>query len=250
MKRIQGKARTALLVLVILLPATMYGHRTGMGGDTERTYAAVRSAAQSTGPTPSPQSETPTQLPEGYVINEEFKDQFTVAIPKGWMAYDQSRAFKGVSGRWNMIFFLASTDFATDSPGPGMISVQVLRKVDSGEIPSFFIQRLPADKGMSCAGFSEKAEKKLLDLVRKDSVLKETSEPPHATPAAVGGCKGLRITGKGQPKGGPPWVVDVYAASDGETLYLFSLRNLAENYAKNTDIFQKAVSTAKFSAAK
>jgi hypothetical protein len=45
-------------------------------------------------------------------------------------------------------------------------------------------------------------------------------------------------------------VADAYAASDGVTLYMFSLRNPADNYAKNADTFQKAISTLKFSVAK
>jgi len=41
-------------------------------------------------------------------------------------------------------------------------------------------------------------------------------------------------------------VADVYAVSDGETLYIFSLRGHTEYYAKNADVFQKAVSSASF----
>ncbi len=129
--------------------------------------------------------------------------------------------------------------------------VGVMRKVDSGEFSSFFLQRQAADKGMSCTGFSEKAEKKLVDLIGKDPEFKKGAlEPAHAEPATVCGCKGVRVHAKGQPQGGSSWVADAYMASDGEMLYIFSLRNRAENYDKNVDVFQKAVSTLKLSAAK
>ncbi len=76
-------------------------------------------------------------------------------------------------------------------------------------------------------------------------------EAPHSEPIAVAGCKGIRILGTGKPaKGNTPQTSDVYAASDGQTLYLFTLRGTADNYKKNTEVFQKAVATAKLTAAK
>jgi hypothetical protein len=124
--------------------------------------------------------------------------------------------------------------------------------MDSGEIPSFFVQKLPADKGMSCTGISDKAEKKLTDLIGRDPHFKAKNavEPAHGEPATVGGCKGLRVRAKGQSQSGFPLVADAYMVSDGQTVYVFSLRNPAENYDKSKDIFQRAVSTAKLSTAK
>jgi hypothetical protein len=150
-----------------------------------------------------------------------------------------------------MVFFLASKDFTSETGAGPFMPVGVMRKVDSGEFSSFFLQRQAAAKGMSCTGFSEKAEKKLVDLIGKDQDFKKNAlEPAHAEPAAVGGCKGVRVRAKSQPQGGSSWVADAYMASDGETLYIFSLRNQADYYDKNAEVFQKAVSTAKLSAAK
>ena len=50
----------------------------------------------------------------------------------------------------------------------------------------------------------------------------------------VGSCQGSRYKGEGK-KG--TWILDVRAVSDGEVLYLFSLRNTDENYASNIDTF-------------
>ena len=75
-------------------------------------------------------------------------------------------------------------------------------------------------------------------------------EPPHADPTTVGSCKALRIRARGQTPNGLEWVTDMRAASDGQTLYMFYVRTLAENYAKNLGIFEKAISTAKLAAAK
>jgi hypothetical protein len=193
-------------------------------------------------------------LPEGFVLYEGSKAQFTIGIPKDWAAYDQGQTMKAaglerMTGRFgDMIIFYQSKDSThglIDSP-------ELMGKVDTGEVPSFFLQKLPADKGMSCAGFSEKAEKKAIDQIGKDPNFKgnKAMEPAHAETANVGGCKGLRIRAKGQRSPEPPLVADAYVASDGMTLYTFSLRNPADNYEKNVDVFQKAISTLKLSAAK
>ena len=125
-------------------------------------------------------------------------------------------------------------------------------KVDTGMLPSFFLQRQRADKGMSCSGFSDKAEKRAVDLIGKDPEFKGKNavEAAHAESVAVGGCKGLRISAKGQRAQGFPLVAEAYVASDGETMYVFSLRNPAENFDKNVDVFHKAISTLRLAAAK
>jgi hypothetical protein len=105
---------------------------------------------------------------------------------------------------------------------------------------------------MSCSGFSDKAEKRAVDLIGKDPEFKGKNavEAAHAESVAVGGCKGLRISAKGQRAQGFPLVAEAYVASDGETMYVFSLRNPAENFDKNVDVFHKAISTLRLAAAK
>jgi len=76
-------------------------------------------------------------------------------------------------------------------------------------------------------------------------------EAPRSEPVSVAGCKGIRIHGTGQPaKENTPQTLDVYAASDGKVLYLFTLRNHADNYKKNSEVFQKSVATARLTAAR
>ena len=147
---------------------------------------------------------------------------------------------------FNLVFF-----YLPPSPVPqDSMTAEVIKKIDTGEIPSFFVQQMPAEKGMSCTGFTDKAEKWVREMVsfgRGATIL----EAPHSEPSPVAGCKGVRVRGSGQaPGGNAPWVVDMYAASDGKTLYIFSLRNHADNFKKNAEVFQKAVSTARLAAAK
>jgi len=213
-------------------------------------------AAAPPSPATSPSQPTPNTQgqPDGFFSYEGSKEQFTIAIPKNWTVYDQGQMMKasGVDRMpmraADMVIFYQSSD-----PTPQvMLSPELLDKVDTGVLPSFFLQRQRADKGMSCSGFSDKAEKRAVDLIGKDPEFKGKNavEAAHAESVAVGGCKGLRISAKGQRAQGFPLVAEAYVASDGETMYVFSLRNPAENFDKNVDVFHKAISTLRLAAAK
>jgi len=213
--------------------------------------AVILVVASAVFPRQQPAPAPPDALPEGFVLHEEQKSQFTIALPKGWVAYDQSKMFGGKgNSQFNLIFFYLSPNPAPQEE----MSVELIRKIDSGEISSFFVQKLPAKNGMSCAGFPEKAEKNVFKLVTDDPMFGKGAtivEAPRSEPISVAGCKGIRILGTGKPaKGDTPQTTDVHAASDGQILYLFTLRGTADNYKKNTEVFQKAIATARLTAAK
>lgn len=179
-------------------------------------------------------------LPDGFVLFEGRKDQFTIAIPKDWTAYDQARLLgeqqaQKNGGMFNVIIFYRAQDQASSD---GM-SVETMRRIDVGEVPSFFVQKMAAEKGMSCDGFSEKAEKQVVKILGVDGA--------HSEPSPVAGCKGVRVRAGGR-RSSPKQ--DVYAASDGRVLYLFYLRMPAEKFDQNAEVFQKSVATAKLTAAK
>ncbi|HYM78186.1 MAG TPA: hypothetical protein VE377_19585 [Candidatus Dormibacteraeota bacterium] len=212
-------------------------------------------AATPPSPATSPSQPTPNTQgqPDGFLSYEGSKEQFTIAIPKDWTVYDQGQMLKASglrlpTGAADMVIFYRSSD-----PKPqAMLSPELMEKVDTGALPSFFLQRQRADKGMSCTGFSDKAEKRAIDLIGRDPDFKGRNavEAAHAESAEVGGCKGLRINAKGQRGQGFPLVAEAYVASDGETMYVFSLRNPAENFDKNVVVFHKAISTLRLAAAK
>jgi len=84
-------------------------------------------------------------------------------------------------------------------------------------------------------------------LNRKAAIL----EAPRSEPASVAGCQGIRVHGTGQPAGeDTQQTLDIYAASDGKVLYLFTLRNQVNYYKKNVEVFQKSMATAKLTAGK
>ncbi len=71
------------------------------------------------------------------------------------------------------------------------------------------------------------------------------SQDLYSETISIGDCQGLRIRGRTKKADGTEKVVDVHALSDGNTLYLFSLRNIAENYDKNLEVYEEAVSTVR-----
>jgi len=181
-------------------------------------------------------------VPEGYVPYDGLKDQFTIALPEGWSAYNQNQALSGRSGSSGMVFFTAQ---AITKEGEKTADPNLLSQVDTGAIPSFFVDRQPAVKGMSCAKFTKTASYDLGVKITKDPIFGAArsyfaATPIHHDDVSIGGCQGVHYKGEGK-KG--EWVLDVRAVSDGRVLYLFSLRNKAENFAKNVDTYEKAIGT-------
>jgi hypothetical protein len=225
---------------------------------TKSVLGQEKRAAATVPPPVSSQAEAADALPEGFVLYEGEKSQFTIAFPKGWVAQDQSQMSLGKGkSKFNLtLFYLPLNPTPEESKSVELMTklmTKLANGIDTGEIPSFFVQKTPAKNGMSCAGLSEKADKDVFKMITGDPILGKGAailEAPRSEPISVAGCKGIRIRGTGQPaKENAPETLDVYAASDGKVLYLFTLRSHADNYKKNAEIFEKSVATAKLTAA-
>src|SRR5207245_615703 len=122
----------------------------------QASSATLRSAVQSAAVSTPQQSEKATPVPEEFVVYEGFKDQFTIAIPQGWAAYDQEQVvFKKMPGLWGIVIFLPaavaqelkeSAGFQpviseSDVKELGRKGLELLIKADAGEIPSFMVER-------------------------------------------------------------------------------------------------------------
>jgi hypothetical protein len=197
------------------------------------------------------------QQPEGFEPYLGMKDQFTLALPVGWSVYDQQEVLMGKRGKTGLpvVFSSEVIDGQAMKSGGQQALDKVLGQLTSVEIgllESFTLDRLPAKKGMSCNGMDSKAQKQLLDLMGTDPMFgrRQTIRvKPHAEPAIIGGCQGLRVKGKGASSTGEGKVLDVFAVSDGEVLFLFKLLNLDEHYPKNLVTFEKVMSTLKMALA-
>lgn len=182
-------------------------------------------------------------------------DQFAITLPDGWSVYDQTEALSGKPSAVGMVFFSAEP---VAKSGATTADAELLAKVDTGELASFFVQRMPADKGMACDKLSRGAIYDIGTRINKDPVVSTVGgklfggglAPGHKD-VELGGCHGVRyVIGAHKDDPAKHWIVDVRAVSDGKVLYLFSLRNKADHYAKNLEIFEQAIATVRLKLTK
>ncbi len=212
----------------------------------------VTAAATRLTPEPSkPERQTSTTAMvasgKGVVRFEGLKGQFTIELPQGWSAYDQRKAITGKKGPTGMVIFspVNIAEMGSDD------QAKTLAKWDTGELPSFFLDRHPKKKKMSCSYFEKKEVKEVLKVLKRDPMFGRDRKVVRALetqPVTIGGCKGYRIRGEAQKPDGTIWVMDVHVVSDGKILYLFSLRNIKENYESNLGLYEKAISTVRLTA--
>ena len=181
---------------------------------------------------------------EELVPYDGHRTEFTIALPRGWTVYDQLAALTGKASPAGVLIFTSSSPAGLEVKE----QLKLLAKLDRGELPSFFVDRSPARQGMTCASFAQKAQEEVVKLVQR-SFSAGKVEPPRVESANVGGCRGVQVRVDVRAKDGAEWVTDVRAASDGKTLYLFSLRNHRANFEKNQEFYERAVSTMRLAVA-
>ena len=178
---------------------------------------------------------------------KEHQHQFLVDLPAGWSAYEQMKAITGKATPTGMIIFskenIAKMDFNDQ--------LKAMKKWDAGEMPSFFVDRLPKKKKMSCNHFGKNEIKLVTKLIKKDIMFgrdRKVIMSLSAKPIPFGGCEGVRLKGETEKQDGTRWVMDVHAVSDGKLLYMFALRNIKENYVNNINTYEKAMSTVQLTS--
>jgi len=186
---------------------------------------------------------------EGGAASVEVGGQFSLVLPEGWSVYDQSAAVLGRPGPTGVIIF--SSEPLT-APGVTTAEIALLARVDRGDLPSFIVDRQKAERGMACARLSRSAIYNLGEKLKKDPVFSATRRhfavlAPRHEDVELGGCRGVKFlleANKGEPE--KHWIIDVRAVSDGQVLYLFGLRNLAANHARNVAAFEAALASLSF----
>src|SRR5262245_24799678 len=189
-----------------------------------------------------------------FVPYEGMKDQFILALPKGWYVHDQNATF-GQPGPFGVVVFSpVQLGHMTISGDPNADEIQkMMGRVDSGEIPSFFVDRYRAEKGRACESFTEKGRKHALEIYTSPGALGKGTKlvgTPEVQAVPVGGCQGLRVMMRTMNANGAEWDFLIYAASDAQTSYDFVLRNEKTYFEKNLPMFEKAVSGLRLAAAR
>lgn len=181
------------------------------------------------------------------------RDQFTLEIPDGWHVVDQSP----YSDMGVIAFYSQPMQMKLDKdPEIARQQEEAFRKLiegmESGEIPSFFIDRYKADKGMTCAGFDARSQKKKVNIFAKADALGKKSKligKPEVATAPVGGCQGLRVLIRANTAVGTTMHMLVYSAAvDGIT---YDLALLAEPrfFDQNLSWFERVVSSMRLAGA-
>lgn len=170
------------------------------------------------------------------------RDQYTIDLPEGWIERDQSRLVGRQDGLGGIVLF-SSVDF------PSMEyeqQLQAMFKIESGEIPSFFVERVPAKNKLMCDNFSDKALKETAKYVKQDNIFGRGAEVIRelsSTPITLAGCRGYRLQAETRMPNGVTWVIDVRAVSDGTLLYLFGFRNHKSHYDANVALYEEILGT-------
>jgi hypothetical protein len=183
------------------------------------------------------------------ILYEGLPDQFTIALPEGWTAYDQRLAVTGERSLVGMVIF-SPVDFSRLDSAEKQI--EAMLKLDTGETACFFVDRHPAPKGSSCKAFSEKATKKVRRMIESDPILakdRRVIEPLRVETMPLGSCDALRWTARTRRADGNESALEVRAISDGEILYLFSLRNRSEFFEANHETYERSLATLRLSGA-
>lgn len=182
-----------------------------------------------------------------FALYEDSQEQFIIWLPEGWVAAtDESQEEKDLMTPAGKIVF-----------GPESAQTrqwrknkEIMEKYDTGELPSFSVQRFPLKFDIYCRSFPETARREVLKMVYKDPMFDRKNKPLErfrADSVVVGGCVGIRIKGRTQQPDGTVWVMDTYAFADGEILYLFTLKNMIEHYDRDLSIFEQSISTLRLS---
>lgn len=168
--------------------------------------------------------------------------QFGVVLPDSWSVYEQDQALTGSAPRNGMVIFSSRPllQSGATAPDPALLPL-----VDSGELPSFFVDRRPV-KDIACDKFSKTSAYWLGTDLKRDRIfglggrLFSMTAPRH-TRITLAGCEAWRY--EASPK---DWILDVRAVSDGTVLYLFTLRNKRTFYEANLPVFEAAMASLRF----
>ena len=225
------------------------GSKWGFGSRTREVYFQLRSLLRRLGA-------AQYRVEQGYQVYEDPDASCALAIPDNWSTYLDSVVLVGSRSPSGTTIFSEEPIRSTETTPEGVTrpvdDLETLDALLAGEISGFFVERLNARSGMSCEGFSRGARERMLDRVREDPLFGESCRMqgvPETAEHTVGECEALRVIGRCARDDGKPVLLDLVATASGETLYVFGLRALEERYEKDLEVFERALSTVKFSVA-
>ena len=181
------------------------------------------------------------------------RDQFTLEIPDGWHVVDQSPySDKGVIAFYSQPMQLMIDKDPVVARQQEQEFEKLLAGMESGEIPSFFIDRYKADKGMTCAGFDARAQKKKVKIFLNAGLFGNNSKTigaPEVATAPVGGCQGLRVLIRANTAVGRTMQMLVYSAAVDGITYDLALVAEPRYFDQSLLWFERVVSSMRLAGA-
>ena len=222
-----------------------------LGRDTDSIFTSIQAVV----PLPSPANAVAGQPdfvmpgdPGTFSTYRGHARQFTIDVPSGWFVRDQSDV-AGSPGTRGVIAFSAES-FAAGGRSVEEVE-QALKRHDTGEAPTFFVDRHFSGSGMSCEAYTKSAEAAVLTGLQSPATLGKdatVSEPARVAVVRVGECFGLKIRIDARESDGRPLNMLVYTVSDGTTRFDFALRNHAGFFERNLPTFEKSIKTVKLTS--
>ena len=223
----------------------------GFGKDTDAILASVQSIAPlrpvaNAVASPHPDFVMPGE-PGTLSTYRGHAQQFTIDVPSGWFVQDQSDV--PAAGARGVIAFSAESFTAAGKSVED--AVQAAMRHDTGEAPTFFVDRHASGSGMSCEAYSKSAEATVLASFQSAATLGKgttVTEPARVEVVKMGECFGLKVRLRARESDGHPLSMLVYTVSDGTTRFDFTLRNHDEFLETSLPTFENAVKTVKLTS--
>ena len=197
-----------------------YGSETATLGRNLRSLMKLLGAAQ-------------YNVPEGYKAFDQPDYQIAFAIPADWSTYVQSMVVVDGKARWGTIVFSSEPDERQLPQSPEAP-------------PAFFLERRETKRGMSCDGFTPKAQAAVLAQIAEDPLFGtgyEIVDSPRVSEITLGRCSGMRLQARSLAADGSTLVLDMRVIAKRDTLYLFGQRSLEQSRNAFLEPFEKSLTT-------
>ncbi len=195
------------------------------------------------------------RAPPEFEAYSELDHVFAMGVPRGWSSYHHELVSVGSAVVWGTVVFTPRE--LTTATGPPASDDETKRdralaQIQSGELTAWVVHRMEAVGGMSCDGFSDKAQRTLGSWIANDPFFAEPfqiDEPPRFESTTLGPCAALRLLARSGTGGEDP-LLDLRVGSHNGMAILVGLRSTAARYATDVELFARALATFEFAVAR
>lgn len=181
------------------------------------------------------------------------RNQFTIDLPLGWHVIDQSPYSDA-----GVIAFYSQPIELTPDKDPAIRRQQeqafmkLLDDMSRGALPTFFMDRYKASKGMSCLGYDASAQKRKLKIFSTADALGKKPKvigKPEVSNVDFGGCRGIKVSLSADTAYGSTMQMLVYSAAIDGMTYDFALLTDTQYFEQNLSWFERAIASVRLTGA-